>query len=459
MDLESLDTALADVYRRRGRWILVSEVAVAATSAVETMRRWGLEHMLLVSATEGVGEAPEGLPIVFTRTSGDTIMEGLRAFDGALEQPESDLYEAVVDFDPSAEAGVLIPPMGTRFDFVGRPVYGARRDRWIALEDKTVVDELWDAAGVTRVPSAVVPLSQAAEVAGGLASPLGTVWAADNTEGWHGGGEYLRWVSEPDTTDAAVEWFRPRARTVRVMPFLDGIPCSIHGYVTGDGVATFRPVEMVIARRTDRSGFFYMGMASVWDPSDEIRSEMRRAARRVGEVLDERVAYRGGFSIDGVATLDGFRPTELNPRLSAGLGMLASTVEGLQLGFATRALVENDVDLPAGWVEATITERADQKRVAGMGVSVPAVVDAASLPVRVVSGELVRAEVDDEEAGSLEIGPSVSGSRVQMRLDAATLPKGRAMAPYAIAAIRLAAEEWGFEIPDIEPAPDVLRDG
>ena len=49
---------------------------------------------------------------------------------------------------------------------------------------------------------------------------------------------------------------------------------------------------------------------------------MREAARRVGAVLRDEVAYRGAFTLDGVATVDGFRPTELNPRFGAGLGVI-----------------------------------------------------------------------------------------------------------------------------------------
>ncbi len=49
---------------------------------------------------------------------------------------------------------------------------------------------------------------------------------------------------------------------------------------------------------------------------------MRDAARRVGEQLRAEVDFRGAFTLDGVATVDGFRPTELNPRFGAGLSVI-----------------------------------------------------------------------------------------------------------------------------------------
>ena len=50
------------------------------------------------------------------------------------------------------------------------------------------------------------------------------------------------------------------------MPFLEGIPCSIHGVVFPDGVATFRPVEMVTLRRPGSNRLHYAGAATFWDP-------------------------------------------------------------------------------------------------------------------------------------------------------------------------------------------------
>ena len=83
------------------------------------------------------------------------------------------------------------------------------------------------------------------------------------------------------------------------MPFLEGIPCSIHGVV-------FHP------------------------------------DRRVGAGLRERVGYRGAFTVDGVLAAQGFLPTELNPRLGAGLSTMTRDLPGLPVGLLDRVLIEGE---------------------------------------------------------------------------------------------------------------------
>ena len=134
------------------------------------------------------------------------------------------------------------------------------------------------------------------------------------------------------------------------MPFLEGIPCSIHGFNTGDGTAAFLPVEMIIFRHAERPEFIYGRAANFWNPPDEVRDEMRRAARNMGALLDERVGYRGGFDIDGVATAEGFRPTELNPRLAVGHFIQAQAAD-LSPGSLERLIIAGDLDIAAADLE------------------------------------------------------------------------------------------------------------
>jgi hypothetical protein len=440
--------------------VVIGEVAAAAPRLVEQLGDLDVDAVMVVSATEGVGPLPDRATLHFTRTAGETLMGGLRAYSASLDNPDAALTAALDAFDPDGTAWVLAPPFGLDAPLAGRRTYGARRPEWIELENKMTVDSLWDRAGLDRAPSRVVDVGDAAAAHRDLAGDHGTVWVADNSEGWHGGGEYVRWVRDDAAVPVATEWFAAHAERVRVMPFLDGIPCSIHGYVTAAGVAAFRPVEMLIARASDPAGFSYMGFATTWDPPGWVRDQMRAAARAVASTLDQSVGYRGPFSIDGVATAGGFRPTELNPRFSPGFGIQAAKVEGLAIGLLTRALIEGDLPVDPVWLEEAIVSAADTHRVAGMGLVTKESVEPGSIHIRVDGDRLVG--VEEPAQGTIGTGAAISGSFVRMTLDEGAIPIGASMAPYAVQGARLAADHWGFDLPVVQPAPDVLslsRDG
>ena len=86
------------------------------------------------------------------------------------------------------------------------------------------------------------------------------MWAADASAGWHGGAEGLRWVRDRDHADEAIAFLSQRADRVRVMAFLEGGSCSIHGLVFGrlcrrppsgrDGDSPSRaPFKLLLRRR------------------------------------------------------------------------------------------------------------------------------------------------------------------------------------------------------------------
>jgi hypothetical protein len=449
--LDDVLAAVAETHRGR-RWVVAFDAAAAAPATVEALHEWGAAGVMVVAATEGVGPLPE-VPIHLTGSLGDTIMSGLRAYERSLVHPDDALLDALERFDPAGEARVIGAPFSTFEHLGGRPLHGRRRPEWLALEDKTAIDEVWDAAGVERAPSSVVPLAEAPAAAEPLSDRRGTVWAADNTEGWHGGGEYVRWVPDASAFDEAMAWFAGRARTVRVMPFLDGLPCSIHGFVGSTGIGVFRPVEMLVLRRTDRPGFVYAGLATFWDPLPEIRESMREVARRVAVLLRDRVGYLGGFSVDGVLVGEGFRPTELNPRTSAGLGMQALAAE-VPIGSITRCLVAGEVEVDGSDLEAAIVPGADARRRGGMGLLAPDHRDRDEVRIRFGGKRAMVAGAGEEADGTLTIGPAVSGSFVRLELDPGRVAPGPSLAPVTAKAANLAIEIWSLSLPQVEAAQD-----
>ncbi len=446
---------IAEFHRDR-KWILLPDAAAVVTPLVELLNEWGATGIMVVAAIEGVGDLPNADRTHYTRTSGDTLMRGIRAYLKSVEHPSALLLGAVEAFDPSQEAMVLGGGFSRLDTLAGRPVYGARPEAWGALEDKTTVDQLWDDAGVRRAPSVVVPIGEAVKASLAIESQAGSVWVADNAEGWHGGGEYARWVQSAGDATSAVEWFSEHAATVRVMPFLDGIPCSIHGFVTRDGVAVFLPMEMLILRHATRPEFVYAQGANFWNPPDAVRDEMRTAARSVGVLLQERLGYLGGFGIDGVCTRNGFLPTELNPRLSIGHGLQSRAVD-IPLATIERMLIEGDLDVDARDLEDTVVSTVTTARSGGMLTPLTGAYDAAKTGIRFDGSGAVAVDPEEKNDGIMEIGPASMGSIIILRLDPDHTPIGPSVAPKAIQAIDLARELWGVEVPPLEAAPNVCE--
>ncbi|MEN8041357.1 MAG: hypothetical protein ABFR95_07630, partial [Actinomycetota bacterium] len=332
--------------------------------------------------------------------------------------------------------------------------YGSTRPEWRALEDKMLADELWDAAGVVRAPSEIVRVAEALTVTERLASELGSVWVADNTEGWHGGGEYLRWIQTDEDAHQAIEWFDRHAERVRIMPFLDGIPTSIHGFITRDGIAVFNPVEMTILRHVDRPSLFYANGGNFWNPPEHVRLEMRAAARSVGEVLSLRHGYLGGFGVDGICTTEGFRPTELNPRLSMGHAV-HSVAAGIPIGGMERSMIAGDLDVDAADLEATILAASATHRRGGAMLPLDGSYPDAKTGFIVEADQAIAVDSEEQNDGTMTLGEAAFGSTIFAQFDSDRTPIGPSIAPRVLAILDLARKLWGVEAPDLEAAPDL----
>jgi hypothetical protein len=346
------------------RVVLAGGHAATWTEHIDLLRTVGVTDLFVV-ATEGRGAGPvPDVPTVTIEPPPDlSMMDQIRFGDRMLSEPPDAVVSAVRQFDPDGNALVLGIFLNTAVALDGRPFLSPRRPEWVALEDKVVVDEFWDRAGVRRQPVRVVPLADAERAAAELDRGAGTVWAADAREGFHGGASQTYWVRDDIGTERAIEGLRSVCDRVRVMPFVEGIPCSVHGIVLPDGIVVLRPVEMVVLRRgTD---FVYSGCATYWDPSDDIRVQMRDIARRAGEQLAAEVGFRGTFTVDGVVAVDGFWPTELNPRFGAGI-MTIARASGLPILLVNDLVVAGQsLGRSADTIERELVEQADARRGGG----------------------------------------------------------------------------------------------
>ncbi len=239
--------------------VLAGGVLAGSAPRVRRLRELGAERVLVVAGSVGTGElpSPEDAEWVVTDLPGGDIVATLRAEEAMLADPPTEVLDALDAFDRAGRALVLGngPPTAARLG--ERAVFGARLPEWVALEDKTVVDECFDRWGVTRVPSMIVPVTPVAlrRTAGALDAGLGTAWAGDARDGFHGGAELVRWVRSARDAAEAEAFFHARCDSVRVMPFLEGVPCSIHGFVFPDGVARRAVAALRFADRRYGTGF------------------------------------------------------------------------------------------------------------------------------------------------------------------------------------------------------------
>jgi hypothetical protein len=443
----------------RGRPVVLAGVQLAAsTRRLKVLRELGVQRCFVVASGVGTGPLPEpdDAESIVVPIEAPDMMSEMRATEALLADPPSEVVRAVDRFDPDGTALLLIATVEAAQRLGDRAAYGPRHAAWVALEDKTVCDALFDAAGVPRPPSRVVPasLGELRAAANSLDRGAGTVWAGDAREGFNGGGTYVRWVHGDDDGSGASRFFAAHCDRVRVAPFVDGLSCSVHGFVTDDGVAVFRPVELINLRRESGDQLQYAGCATFWDPASTDRELMRAAARRLGEHLRDRVEYRGCFTLDGIMGPDGFVATECNPRPGAGMGYAATALPDLPFDILQHLAVAGDAPwLRAAEFEATVIEAGDRLRAGGGWTPVTARFGTTTHEPLVYDAGAYRAGTEDEERdATLTIGPGASGGFLRVDFNPARTATGPSVGPLIAAAFAYADAAHGTGIGPVTPA-------
>ena len=447
---------------RGQRFICAGQVLVVACQIARRLIGLGAEAFALGSG-RGTGDIDADVPHhLLDLGPADSAMAGIRLGLSALERPSREVESRLDDFDPTRTARVVLPFFSTSTHVLRRRVFGGRPPEWAALEDKTTVDALWDAAGVPRAPAEIVEarLEPAWAAAQALDEGHGTVWVADNKQGWHGGAEYLRWVRTEVQARATAHELGPVADRFRVMPFLEGLPCSIHGLVLPDHVVTFRPLEMVVLRKPGQTRLHYAQVSSFWEPSSPVVEALRATARRVGAHLRERVGYRGAFTVDGVLTARGFRPTELNPRYGAGLTFLADGIPGLWLYLLHLCMVEGlELDWRPRALEELVLSGSRRRRAAGGMASVArAFPEPRTLRLGLRDGAWhVLSDPETPADATARLGPGPTGGVVMVRLDPERTPVGPSSAPRIAGVLMCLDEHLDLGLGPLEAAPDLAE--
>lgn len=454
---DAVTARLGELYA--GRPVILGPGVLAGfTRHVGWLRELGCRTLVL-STARGAGPIPGPEECVVVEVAAPPtamVTEELRVLDRLTRDLPRDAVAAIEAFDP-ARAGIwwTSPFVTTDEPILGRPVTGGRPASFLALEDKMLADGIWAAADVPCAPYRIVPVDEAALAAATdrMAGALGAVWSGDARDGFNGGGNYVRWVLDEDDRAAAYGFFAPRCDRVRVMPFLDGVPCSIHGFVLPDGTAALRPVEIAMLRNSQERTFVYGGLGTSWDPPDDDREQMRAIARRVGAHLQAAHGYRGAFGIDGVLTAEGFRPTELNTRMSAG----ATTVAEIDRRFFTLLQANLVAGVDTGLTVADLeglVPLMDQNRT-GRAVAVaegPKVGGAYSYPLAWDGTEFARSA--EETGNTLVVADTPTGFFAKVDPYVALAP-GERLARVNVALLAFVDREHDARFGTLEAAPDL----
>lgn len=442
--------------------VLVAPVLAGATTRAELLHQLGAEKILVVTFGDGTGPLPPPGSVEVVRAPHAEIRDvsdEIRAWSSLLLTPHADVVAAVDAFDPEHRAVVRTAvPVASDGSFAGRPVINGRLLEQERLEDKAICGEIFAAAGVDVAPEVVVQARETdlRRAVADLDEGMGVVVSSDASHGMNGGATKVWWVRSAERLDDVLTKIVAGGDRARVMPFLEGQPCSIHGIVSADGVIVLRPVELAMLRPAGGIGFVQGGASTWWDPTPQVREQMRSAARKVGELLSRRYDYRGAFGIDGIATADGFRPHELNPRYSAGINTIGKGLTDLSLGELSD-LLQTGGTIPAAPddIERVVVETADEHRFASAHLGTQHVRPDSTSVVLVTGSPDSLAVTEDEDAavGTLELGPASVGGLV--RFTPFSLQRGERLTPWAVAAYRLADELWDTQFGEFEQPADL----
>ena len=445
-----------------GKSFILSGAPLAAYGGfIDALKKMGAGRLFIIASGLGTGRVPseEDAEWVVIENEARSMIGEVRQTVKVLTHLPDDVASRLDGWDPDRKAIALGNPFYTAPTLGGRSVFGYRRPEWQRLEDKILVDALWDSAGVARAQSTIVPAAGPTLLAASkdFDDGMGVVWAGDAKEGFNGGAEYVRWIRHGIGVDEASAFFGQHCDRVRVMPFLEGIPCSIHGMVFPTMTVAFRPNEMVTLRRPDRGELVYCGHSTFWDPPAEDRRYMRELAKKVGEYLRSAVTYRGVFTIDGVMTSEGFLPTELNTRAGSAMGNLFDGLDDVPWGLLARAVVEDEPhDYRPAEFEKLVLDHSDANR-RGQGIRVVTNSVQETLKVELVGDPHDYRTADDGETktATLGLGPGAMGGFVTFAPERSVMTVGESMARHVIAGLTVADDLWDTQIGELTAAASV----
>ena len=451
-------------------WIVTTGVVVASLRIAKTLRELGATKVLAIGISRGTGSIENEDRYIQLLDMGiansPDMMDAIRLEEQTLGNLPTWVLEEIYKFDPTKEARVIGNIYSGHEWIAGRRTVGYRPEVWQRLEDKMIVDDLWDRADIPRAPSQIVSVSETPfesvweSIVPNYDWGSGTVWVGDNKNGWHGGAKMLRWIRNIDDAKIAFDFFTDICDSIRIMPFMDGIPCSIHGWVFADKTIGLRPCEMLIFHQDGSSQLTYSGAATNWKPTETHRKEMVESVEKVGDYLRENVGYRGSFTMDGVMTKQGFLPTELNPRFGGALNRMSSSLPNLPLYLLHIFTVEDStINIDPESFRGLIVDAAEQNPIIRGMYLLEGLYGMNSDECHVLrdqSGQWYRASDDSQISPCLiRLGAATAGTFIFVDVPIGYVSRGESVAPILASLFAFAGQHWSLSVPTLIPSVDM----
>ena len=368
----------------------------------------------------------------------------LREYHKAIANLGAEHIVAINTFDPEKKAVVIGAFWFCLSSVAGRHVLGYRRPSWILYEDKCAVSEIWYKAGITQAKSEVVPVhSLHSGLPQGWAYPV--VVSGDSLNGITGGGSHVRYVESDTQMQNILSFFALDCAQVRLMEYIDGISCSMHGFVLEDTVCTSIPIEMLVVPNS-RGKFIYMGAATHWEPIPAETSLLEDSVRNVGVALREEVGFRGTFTLDGILKGGVFYPTEINTRSGAGIFALYGAEHTKYYLLDVLIKDGQNIDWAPSDIEHWMQETAKKQRSrrAWGAASIEGECPNETHPVSFLIDTWCTVEEDehDETATKISISAGREGAFLMMSFAEHSLSKGELLNPYVQAAMKYSDAIW-----------------
>ena len=395
-----------------------------------------------------IGQSPHAersgldIPCTVVELPECTLAFELRAYHNALQQIGETQQADIDAFDPECQAIVMGAFWFELSSVAGRRVFGQRQPSWILYEDKCAVSLIWDRANIVQAKSEIIPALCLREgPPEGWNYPF--VLSGDSLNGITGGGSHVRAIHSIEQLEAHRPFFESDCSQLRLMEYIDGISCSIHGMVVDNVVLSSIPIEMVVVPRTDGK-FMYMGASTHWEPTPSEQAHLQETVRKVGHALREEADFRGTFTLDGVLKNGQFYPTEINTRAGAGIFALYSESHTLYylLDLMLKDGQPSDLDISAlqDWMYTTADSNRSTRAWGGAEIDGECPNETHSLTFQ--AGKWLRIDDGAEGATTLSISEGPTGAFMMLAISSETLTRGELLNPYVQAAMEYCDTQW-----------------